>query len=103
MHKPTPLTRRTFLKSTATIFTSAPFVLPSHVWAAQPRPNERLALGFIGIGTQNRGLMSGFLNRKDTQTVAVCDVDTNRRENAKKLVEDHYAKLTGTDSFKGCA
>jgi predicted dehydrogenase len=28
-------------------------------------------------------------------------VDTNRRENAKKIVEDHYAKQTGSD-YKGC-
>jgi ornithine cyclodeaminase/alanine dehydrogenase-like protein (mu-crystallin family) len=94
--------RRTFLTSTLTAGAVAPFILPSHVWAAETKPNDRLTLGFIGMGTQNRGLMSGFLDRKDTQTLAVCDVDTNRRENAKKIVEDKYTKQTGSD-YKGCA
>ena len=31
----------------------------------------------------------------------MCDVDTNRRENHKKLVEEFYSKQTGTE-FKGC-
>ena len=93
--------RRSFIKSTAIISAAAPFLLPSRVWAAETKANDRLTLGFIGLGTQGRGLMGGFLGRKDTQTVAVCDVDTNRRENAKKIVEDHYAKQTGSD-YKGC-
>jgi len=94
--------RRTFLTSTLTAGAVAPFILPSYIWAAETKPNDRLTLGFIGMGTQNRGLMNGFLDRKDTQTVAVCDVDTTRRENAKKMVEDKYAKQTGSD-YKGCA
>ena len=93
--------RRTFLTSTLAAGAVAPFILPSRIWAAETKPNDRLTLGFIGMGTQNRGLMGGFLDRKDTQTLAVCDVDTNRRENAKKMVEDHYAKQTGSD-YKGC-
>ena len=94
--------RRTFLKSTLTAGAVAPFILPSHIWAAETQPNDRLTLGFIGMGTQNRGLMSGFLDRKETQTLAVCDVDSTRRANAKKMVEDKYAKQTGSD-YKGCA
>jgi predicted dehydrogenase len=94
--------RRTFLKSTLTAGAVAPLILPSHAWAAETKPNDRLALGFIGMGTQNRGLMNGFLRRKETQTIAVCDVDTNRREAAKKTVEEYYAKQTGSD-YKGCA
>jgi len=93
--------RRTFIKSTVATGAAAPFILPSHIWAAETKPNDRLTLGFIGMGTQNRGLMSGFLDRKETQTLAVCDVDTNRRENAKKMVEDKYAKQTG-NNYKGC-
>src|SRR5438105_637437 len=96
------LTRRTFLKSTAAIASAAPFLLPSGIWGAETKPNERLALAFIGMGTQGRGLMGGFLNKKETQTVAVCDVDTTRRENGKKMVEEFYAKQAGS-SYKGCA
>jgi len=100
--KTTRFTRRDFIRSTTTVAAAAPFLLPSHVWSAETKPNDRLALGFIGVGTQGRGLMGGFLGRKDTQTVAVCDVDTTRREHAKKQVEDHYAKQTNS-GYKGCA
>ena len=55
------------------------------------------------MGKQNSGLLNGFLHSKDTQVVAVCDVDTTRRENAKKTVEDYYAKQTDKGTFKGCA
>ncbi|HEY2953175.1 MAG TPA: Gfo/Idh/MocA family oxidoreductase [Verrucomicrobiae bacterium] len=94
--------RRTFLQSTVTVAATAPFLLPSRIWSAETKPNDRLALGFIGNGTQGRGLMGGFLGRKEIQVVAVCDVDTTRRENAKKIVEDHYAKQKAED-YKGCA
>src|SRR5947209_5391946 len=79
------LTRRTFLK-TAGAASVVPFILPSRIWAAEVKPNDRIALGFIGMGKQNRGLMGDFLGRKETQTIAVCDVDTHRREHAKKTV-----------------
>ncbi len=95
--------RRAFLKSTALLATAAPFILPSRVWSAAVKPNDRLTLGFIGMGKQNGGLLGGFMGRKDTQVVAVCDVDTTRRNAAKKRVEEHYAKQTEAGSFKGCA
>jgi predicted dehydrogenase len=93
--------RRSFLKTSGTLAATAPFILPSHIWAAETKPNDRLTLGFVGLGTQGRGLMSGFLDRKDTQTLAVCDVDTTRRDHARKMVDDKYAKQTATD-YKGC-
>src|SRR5436309_6072990 len=96
------LTRRTFLKTTAGA-SVAPFILPSRIWAAEVKPNDRIGLGFIGMGKQNRGLMGDFLGRNETQTIAVCDVDTHRRDHAKQTVEDHYAKQTESGSYNGCA
>jgi len=93
--------RRDFIKSTAALTISAPFILPSRVWSAEVKPNNRLTLGFIGMGTQGKGLMGGFLRSADCQTLAVCDVDTTRREHAKKMVEDYYAKQTES-GYKGC-
>ena len=55
------------------------------------------------MGKQNRGLLGDFLGRKETQTIAVCDVDTHRRDHAKKTVEDHYARQTDSGSYKRCA
>lgn len=97
----TRVTRRDFIRSTS-IAAAAPLILPSHIWSAETPANERLTLGFIGIGTQGRGLMGGFLGRKDVQVLAVCDVDTTRRENGKKIVEEAYAKQKQT-TYKGCA
>jgi predicted dehydrogenase len=95
-------TRRQFLKTSATLAVAAPTILPSRVWAAEKKPNDRLTLGFIGMGKQNGGLLGGFIHNQGTQVVAVCDVDTTRREHAKKRVEDYYAKQTDKGSFKGC-
>ena len=96
------LSRRSFIKSTA-VAAAAPFILPSRIRAAEVKPNDRITLGLIGMGTQNRGLLSGFLTYPQTQVLAVCDVDTTRRENAKKMVEDYYATKAPNGSYKGCA
>jgi predicted dehydrogenase len=82
--------RRTFLKCAAASAVAAPFVLPSDVWSAETTPNAKIGMGFIGMGKQNGGLLGGFLGQ-DTQVLAVCDVDTTRREAAKKRVDDYYA------------
>jgi len=92
--------RRIFLKTTVAA-AAAPLILPGHVWGAQTPPSERITMGFIGVGTQGRGLLNGFLG-KNTQVLAMCDVDTTRREHAKKVVEDYYSKKNQAD-YKGCA
>ncbi len=94
--------RRSFLKTTLAAGI-APLLLPSRVWSADTPPNSRVTLGFIGCGMQSRGLLSGFLGKTNTQTVAVCDVDTTRRENHKKMAEDFYAKSANASEYKGCA
>jgi predicted dehydrogenase len=94
--------RREFLKISTAIGLAAPFILPSSVWSAETKPNDRITMGFIGVGTQGRYLMGGFLGSKETQVLAVSDVDTTRRESAKKTVEDHYGKQAGAE-YKGCA
>lgn len=87
------VSRRSFLKGVAAS-AAVPFILPSRVWSAETQPSARLTMGFIGMGKQNKGLLGGFLG-SDTQVLAVCDVDTNRRNAAKKRVDEHYAKKTG--------
>ncbi|MGI9242952.1 MAG: Gfo/Idh/MocA family oxidoreductase, partial [Verrucomicrobiales bacterium] len=76
--------RRKFLKSAAAA--SGPFILPSHIWAADTKPNDRLTVGFIGMGKQNGGLLNNFIVQ-GVQAVAVCDVDTTRRNAAKQKVD----------------
>lgn len=97
------LSRRHFIRNTLAVTASAPFILPSRIWSAETPPNARINVGFIGMGTQGRGLMGGHLRSADTRVVAVCDVDTTRREHAKKMVDDHYAKQTDAGGAKDCA
>jgi predicted dehydrogenase len=99
--KPSNLTRRQFLQSSAV--TAVPFLLTARVWAAagEARPNNRIGVGVIGTGTQGRHLMNSFLPHTTLQIVAVCDVDTTRREHHKKLVENFYTTRQDRD-FKGC-
>lgn len=101
MKNSSSLSRRSFIKATLAAGT-APLILPSGIWAAEVSPNEKITLGFIGMGKQNGGLMRGFIGRKDTHVVAVCEVDGTRRRNAKNQVDKHYAGRTTNGSFKGC-
>jgi len=81
--------RRNFLKGAA--LASAPFILPSHIWSAEVKPNDRPGIGFIGMGKQMNYLLGNFLHQ-DVQCLAVCDVDTTRREAACKKVDEFYTQ-----------
>jgi predicted dehydrogenase len=94
------LTRRDFVKGAAAL----PFMLSATASAADKTPpSERLTLGFIGVGFQCRGHLGHFLGQKDVQVLAVCDVDTTRREDAKRRADEHYAKDKKSGTYKGCA
>ena len=90
-------TRRNVIKAVAAM----PFILPSRIWAAETPPSSRLGVGFIGMGIQSRGLLNAFMN-EDVQVIAVCDVDTTRREAARKKVDEHDAALPASGR-PGCA
>jgi predicted dehydrogenase len=81
--------RRSFIKNSVAL-SAAPFILPSSVWGAEVNPNDRIVMGFVGVGKQNRYLLENFLNQRRVEVVAVCDVDTTRRESAQQMVNEHY-------------
>lgn len=99
------MTRRQFVQGTAAAALAAPLIVSSSALgkADKAPASERITLGFIGMGTMNRGHLGHFLGNKDTQVVAVCDVDTTRREAAKKTVEERYGKDNKDGQYKGCA
>ncbi len=97
----TKLSRRSFLKTTGAIGAAVPFVLPSSIWAAETSPNERIVMGFIGVGKQGGYLLGGFLHNSQTQVVAVNDVDTTRRQFHQKQVNDYYSEKKQKD-YQGC-
>ena len=83
--------RRSFLKR-ASVLSAAPFILPSNVWCAESGPNDRIGMGFIGMGKQSKGLLGAFLHEEVCRVVAVCEVDTTRREAAQQRVNEFYTE-----------
>src|SRR5262245_26927869 len=87
-----PISRRAFvaMSSGAAV---APLFVPASVLGRLGRlgANDVLGLGFIGMGKRAQELLGPFLDRKDCRVLAVCDVDTTRREDAKKRVDTKYA------------
>jgi predicted dehydrogenase len=93
--------RRSFLKCAG--LASVPLLLPSTVWMARGAsgPNSRITLGYIGAGKQADHMLRSYLPHPDVQVVAVCDVDTTRREQRRKMVHDFYGAKQDKD-FRGC-
>src|SRR5437870_2657739 len=90
----TGITRRDFIRNAAVASAAVPIIVPCTALGDETKTaaGERLTLGFIGVGTQNRGHVGYFLGQKDVQILAVCDVDTTRRESAKNIVEKRYGE-----------
>jgi predicted dehydrogenase len=97
------ISRRAFVSSAAAA--AVPLILPRSALGDDKKPgaNGRLTLGFIGMGYQMGGHLNYFLGQKETQVLAVCEVDKTRREHAKKTVEDRYGKEQKSGQYKGCA
>ena len=53
-------------------------------------PSNRVTVGVIGCGPQGLGDMSNFLNQKDCQVVAVCDVKNDQLEIARAAANAQY-------------
>ena len=87
-----PLSRRSFLQHGLAASLAAPAILAHPARAARVAEGQPIRLGFIGVGTQGRYLLGNCLNRAEVRVTAVCDVDSNRRANAGRIVRDHYAK-----------
>jgi predicted dehydrogenase len=65
----TKLTRRDFTKATAAAGI-ATTLAPASVLGA----NDRVRLGFIGVGNRGDQVLDAFLTHKDAQVVAICDI-----------------------------
>ncbi len=110
------MTRRDFLRHAASAATAAlatPSVIPISALGQNGNvsPNNRIVMGFIGVGTQGGGhllggawtyVAGGYAGRKDVQVVAVCDVWRDRRERACQRVNDHYGEVYGKGTYKSC-
>ncbi len=111
-NKKTGMSRRDFLKSTATAAAGIS-IIPRHVLGGPGyiAPSNKINLAMIGTGNQGMHDMKQFMELPDVQVVAVCDVFEEFPQGdsfggckpAKLAVEAHYGQLATDGKYKGCA
>jgi hypothetical protein len=88
------ITRRQFLKGAAMAGSAIalPYFIPASALGRDGAvaPGEQITLGAIGIGGRGGYDLGCLLEEKDVRCVAVCDVRTERREAAKRHVDNRY-------------
>jgi len=69
-----------------------PYHVPASAIGRQNRqpPSDRITLACIGLGGRGKENLRSFMRHETCRVVAVCDVNANRLEEAKKIVDDHY-------------
>jgi predicted dehydrogenase len=87
--------RRQFLKSAcgaALGAVSFPHIVPASVLGANGAvaPSEKIAMGFIGVGSMGGGHLRSFLGYDDVRVVAVCDLREIFRQRALERVQKRY-------------
>ncbi len=100
------LSRRKFLKDALGLAAGAvlfPTIIPTSAWSRSNLPNDRITLGFIGVGKQGYYLLRGFLNTPGNQILAVCDVDQLKLNRAQEATERFYAQNAGEGTYSGGA
>jgi len=107
MFKGRGLSRRDFLRRTSVAAAGAvgfPYIIPSSALGADGAiaPSNRIVMASIGVGGQGSYDTRALMNLPEVQMVAVCDVDSEHRAAAKKMVEEYYAQKND-GAYKGCA
>ncbi len=84
--------RRRFLQSSLAAAVAAPWVVRASALGGEkkPAPSERITLGVIGIGPRATYDLKSMLKMPDVRCVAVADVQAQRRQAGKQLVDSHY-------------
>ncbi len=87
----TSLSRRQFLSCT-TASLVMPTIMPSSVFGGEglTLPSERIVMGVVGWGMQGPGNTGAFLNHRNCQVVAACDLDQRHLEAALNTINKKY-------------
>src|SRR5262249_11776791 len=76
-----------------------PAIVPSSVFG-QNAPSNRITVGAIGVGRISRSHdLAAIRKYEGAHVIAVCDLDANRVEEAKRLVNSFYS--TGAKPYNG--
>ncbi|MBI4581407.1 MAG: Gfo/Idh/MocA family oxidoreductase, partial [Planctomycetes bacterium] len=103
MPERTSISRRGLLKGAAAAIAAPYIVSASALGKSGFKPaSERITVGFIGIGNMGGGHLGGFIEDKEVQVVAVCDVDAVKRRDARNRVEKKYGENRPSGTYKGC-
>jgi predicted dehydrogenase len=97
------ISRREYLKRSAlgaSGLVAAPTIFASSAFG-KSSPNDTIQVGQIGCGRIARGhdLPETMKETEDVRVVAVSDVDRQRMEDGKALVEKWYAEETGEENY----
>jgi predicted dehydrogenase len=90
-------TRRDFVKGSIGVAAAMgfPAIVPASVFGPTA-PSNRINVGAIGVGRISRGHdLPGIWQFDQARIMAVCDLDANRVDQAKTLINGVYSKKTG--------
>lgn len=74
----------------------APMVIPSRLLGSMA-PSNQITMGFIGVGFHGRRVnLTSFLSEPDCRVLAVCDTYFDRRQVARKQVNERYGNTDCT-------
>jgi predicted dehydrogenase len=100
------VSRRTFLKGATAAAVAGPYIMTAAIRAVNgaAAPNDRIAVGCIGVGGRGTAVMRGILTSglDDARIVAVCDVREKARQETKETVEKLYGQKLKKATYKGC-
>ena len=88
------ITRRDFTKSATVGAAGLTALSASRVYGA----NDRVRVGFIGLGNRGDQVLSAFLEHKDCEVVAVCDIHQPYLDFASKKIGTNPAQFATTAS-----
>ncbi|MCX5654612.1 MAG: Gfo/Idh/MocA family oxidoreductase [Planctomycetota bacterium] len=96
-------TRRKFLVGAAAAL-AAPYIVPATSLGKEGSvaPSERIGTGHVGMGGRGNDHLRALIQNPGVQVLAVCDPFEKKREDAKKFVENRYARQADKGDYKGC-
>jgi predicted dehydrogenase len=94
--------RRKFIGQTLTGVAATiglPTIVPASVFGKNA-PSNKINIGQIGCGRIAREHdLAETLKHNSARIIAACDVDRNRLEDAKRLIDGYYGKKTGNEKY----
>ncbi|CAH1001752.1 Inositol 2-dehydrogenase/D-chiro-inositol 3-dehydrogenase [Neolewinella maritima] len=77
-----------------------PTIVPAHVLRSETAPSNKLNIAQIGFGRIAKGHDLPETMKNDVaRVIAVCDVDSKRKELGKAFIEDYYRQHSGSDQL----